>query len=287
MYVDPDAERAITAAEADRLRERIGQADAGPVYLAILPAAATAEAGGSADGVLEDLIRVMEEDGTYAVVVGNAFRAASSDLPAGQAGRLATQAFEERRADGVAPTLLAFVDLVGEAQAGGGSEPAGSEDDGGRGLGTYLIPILAIGGAGFFLFRRRKRRQQEDAELAEVKLAARDDLVLLGEGIRELDLDVELPSASAEAKRDYETALTMYERADGALDRARDVRDLEEVSASVEEGRYAIASARARLAGSEPPERTPPCFFDPRHGPSAREVEWSPPVRRAPARPGL
>ena len=38
-----------------------------------------------------------------------------------------------------------------------------------------------------------------------------------------------------------------------------------------------MASARARLEGREPPERTPPCFFDPRHGPSAREVEWSPP----------
>ena len=38
-----------------------------------------------------------------------------------------------------------------------------------------------------------------------------------------------------------------------------------------------MASARARLAGHEPPERTPPCFFDPRHGPSAREVELLPP----------
>jgi hypothetical protein len=25
------------------------------------------------------------------------------------------------------------------------------------------------------------------------------------------------------------------------------------------------------------PERTSPCFFDPRHGPSSREVEWAPP----------
>ena len=34
--------------------------------------------------------------------------------------------------------------------------------------------------------------------------------------------------------------------------------------------------ARARLEGREPPERRPPCFFDPRHGPSARDVEWTP-----------
>ena len=38
-----------------------------------------------------------------------------------------------------------------------------------------------------------------------------------------------------------------------------------------------MASAKARMAGEEPPERRPPCFFDPRHGPSTRDVLWSPP----------
>ena len=38
-----------------------------------------------------------------------------------------------------------------------------------------------------------------------------------------------------------------------------------------------MAKAKARLEGREPPERRPPCFFDPRHGPSSREVEWAPP----------
>jgi hypothetical protein len=37
-----------------------------------------------------------------------------------------------------------------------------------------------------------------------------------------------------------------------------------------------MTSAKERLAGREAPERTPPCFFDPRHGPSSREVEWAP-----------
>jgi hypothetical protein len=49
------------------------------------------------------------------------------------------------------------------------------------------------------------------------------------------------------------------------------------VTGAVDEGRHAMASARARLEGREPPERRPPCFFDPRHGPSAREIEWEPP----------
>ena len=35
--------------------------------------------------------------------------------------------------------------------------------------------------------------------------------------------------------------------------------------------------AREVLAGRTPPERRTPCFFDPRHGPSARDVSWCPP----------
>jgi hypothetical protein len=38
-----------------------------------------------------------------------------------------------------------------------------------------------------------------------------------------------------------------------------------------------MASAESRLEGKEPPERRPACFFDPRHGPSVRDVEWAPP----------
>jgi hypothetical protein len=31
------------------------------------------------------------------------------------------------------------------------------------------------------------------------------------------------------------------------------------------------------LNGQPAPERRPPCFFDPRHGPSVADVEWAPP----------
>ena len=38
-----------------------------------------------------------------------------------------------------------------------------------------------------------------------------------------------------------------------------------------------MAYAKAVLDGKPPPERRPPCFFDPRHGPSTEDVEWAPP----------
>ena len=123
---------------------------------------------------------------------------------------------------------------------------------------------------------RRRRRRQEAEEFAEVKENARDDLVALGDDIRALEIDMDMPGASQEAKADYETAVKAYERADQSWRLAQRPDDLEPVGAALEEGRWAMSSARARLEDREPPERRSPCFFDPRHGPSDRDVEWAP-----------
>src|SRR3954454_13815705 len=85
-----------------------------------------------------------------------------------------------------------------------------------------------------------------------------------------------MPGADPAAKADYERALDSYEQANGRFERAQRPADLGPVAQALEEGRYAMTSARARLNGEAPPERRPPCFFDPRHGPSSREVEWTP-----------
>ena len=49
----------------------------------------------------------------------------------------------------------------------------------------------------------------------------------------------------------------------------------EPATAALAEGRNELARARAALEGRDAPERRPPCFFDPRHGPAEREVEWA------------
>jgi hypothetical protein len=130
---------------------------------------------------------------------------------------------------------------------------------------------------------RRRRRRREEFE--PVREAAEEDLLALADDLRLLDIDVELPAADKRAKEDYARAVALYGRADSALDRARRVEDLEAVTAALEEGRHAMASAKARLEGRRPPERRPPCFFDPRHGPSSRDVEWAPPGGAARAVP--
>ena len=280
VYVDPSAELAVSAADQQRLRETIDRAGAGPVYIAILPLAAENETGGDPDGVLQALHDGLRRPGTYAVVVGKHFRAGSEGvLPPGVAGRLATQALDAHRSEGVTATLVDFVHRVAAAQQTGTAAPPPS-GDGGRGNGQpsggdgALIGLLILAGGGLVAYRAIRRRRDAQAELAEVKAAAHDDLIALADDVQKLE---EPAGANRQAKREYEQAVEDYGRASSAYDRATRPKQLQDVAGALEEGRYHMAVADALVAGRKPPERRPPCFFDPRHGPSTRDVEWAPP----------
>ncbi|HEX8086494.1 MAG TPA: hypothetical protein VF529_19555 [Solirubrobacteraceae bacterium] len=277
VYVHQDAEERITSAEAQELADLIAREQAGPMYIAIVPQALVDEAGGSAEEAIFEIGRALDRPGTYAIVAGDRFRAGATPgvLDRGVAGRLATDAFEIHGDDGVFPTLKEFVSLVGEARRNGGEPPPKGPGAGGFG-GLGLLALLGGGAALIAVSRNRRRRRETEAQVAELRETAKEDLVALGGDIRALDLDIEMPAADQAAKDDYERALTRYEQAERALDRARDPADFAPIGEALEEGRWAMASAKARLKGEPPPERHPPCFFDPRHGPSTRDVEWAP-----------
>src|SRR5215213_9648527 len=187
VYVDPSAERALSAGEADRLRARIDERGAGPLYLAVLPGSAKREGGGSAQGVAQAIAQRLDRPGTYAVVAGGSFSAGSTEVRG--AGAQATAAIKAHRREGTAAVLLDFVDRVAELRAGGSPGP-GSGGAGGSGGGVgaaLLLPLLALGGGALLLSLRRRRREQE-AELAELRDNVRDDLLALGDDIRALDL---------------------------------------------------------------------------------------------------
>ena len=98
-------------------------------------------------------------------------------------------------------------------------------------------------------FGHKSRRERE---FDEVKESAQDDLVSLGDDIRSLDVDIQMPSVPGEAKQRYEQALQAYQRASEIFDRAKRPEDLAPVSETLEEGRYAMAYAKALLEGKPP-----------------------------------
>ena len=248
VYVAPGVD-----ADVDAVRREI--ADRGlDVKIAVLPD------GGNPGETAGQVYERLGANGTLAVVAGERIVAG----PSGEAADAAREAAAASEGESVDAVLLDFVERVDEGSGGG--------------IGAGGLILLGLGGAGAAaLVVSRRRRMREDAErFAEVKGDARDDLVVLGDEIRALDLDMQMPGVSDETRGDYETAVNAYDNANRTFELARRPQDLEPVGAALEEGRWAMTSTRARLDGREPPERRSPCFFDPRHGPSTREVEWAP-----------
>lgn len=107
--------------------------------------------------------------------------------------------------------------------------------------------------------------------------ACDDDITTFGTELRDLDLDVVGRPLDDDANQDYTRALDAYDAAKQHLARAQYDIDVRRVAEILEEGRYAMACVRARVNGRPVPAKRPPCFFDPAHGPSTRNVTWAPP----------
>lgn len=281
VYVDPDARDVLPQSQEEGLEEDIAAAGGG-IFIAVFPG----EAGGERRAALEIGEQIMQdtgERGTYGVAVvsspdSGSLVAGSTELRRGLAPRLAQQA--AAGAGSVSQGLAQFVSSVDSARSGAGAGGAvrnpGTSSGGGSGF-LVLLGILAVV-FGVSRFRRNRRHKRVNEErMADLRRVATDDLVALGGDIRALDLDVEMPGANPEAKQRYAEAVEAYIRAEEAMNQAHTPEDFKPIGKELEEGRYDIAAARALLQGEEAPERRPPCFFDPRHGPSVTDVEWAPP----------
>jgi len=264
LYVAPDNAAGLDEAGAEQVRAALRASDV-PIQIAVF-----APGEGEPRQLTASLFRALQATGVYAVIAGpegrtfQAGQTGDTGLDAGVARQAASDAV---RSGGDATTiLLDFVAQVDEAHADGGAL-----DDGGGADGlALLIGALAIGGGvgAFALMRNRRTRRTRAEQALELRRVADADLVALGDDIRALDLDVEMPGADERAKADYARALTAHEQASAALAQAVAPEDFAPLAQTLEAGRYAMEAAKARLAGREPPEHRPPCFFDPRHGPS-------------------
>ncbi|WP_326796532.1 hypothetical protein OG946_14515 [Streptomyces sp. NBC_01808] len=106
------------------------------------------------------------------------------------------------------------------------------------------------------------------ADEAELRRRAEEEVVALGEAVREVETDAPDRAPHVHA------ALDAYAAAGTVLDGARSRADLAGVLALVAEGRDALEAARATR-----PRRTAPlplCFFNPLHGRATHRTRWRP-----------
>jgi hypothetical protein len=146
-----------------------------------------------------------------------------------------------------------------------------------------LLIVVALILGGVALYRRHAIQQRHAAEQAALdtqvstsKRAADEDVTKFGEELQRLDSDVAGHALDEGMQQDYQRALDAYDNAKMSLDAVTRPEEIRHVTEILEDGRYAVACVKARIAGEPLPAKRPPCFFNPAHGPSSQDVTWAP-----------
>ena len=156
-----------------------------------------------------------------------------------------------------------------------------------------VLVTVVFGGVGLYRRHAVNQRQAEEqaaleTQLSTSKRAADEDVTKFGEELQRLDSDVAGHALDEPMQQDYQRALDAYDDAKMSLDAVTKPDEIRHVTEILEDGRYAVACVKARIADQPLPAKRPPCFFNPAHGPSSRDVDWAPPggiARSVPACP--
>ncbi|MEU6587975.1 hypothetical protein ABZ923_01845 [Streptomyces sp. NPDC046881] len=275
VYVDPAARDQLSAADADTLATRIKDADK-PLFIAVLPA------GYRTTNLFADLRAATGVTGLYGVRLGDRFdaRADSSVMsPTARRNLVRSVQGEDAKAQLTDFTDRALVNMGGHAPRSWGGSAGGGHGMSTTGLITTVAVLVAAGAGAYALVRRtRKRREQEQrAALERLRVVVDEDITAFGEELDRLDFRPSEPGADDAMRADYERALDAYETAKQRMGAARRPEDVRLVTEALEDGRFSLAQLAARREHRPLPERRPPCFFDPRHGPSVSDATWTPP----------
>jgi hypothetical protein len=275
VYVADSEREQLSVPERGRLRLRILRKDIGRIQIAVVSQRSAARAGGV--GELANAVdqALPGRRGSLVATTGSAFHVVTSHPVVRPTAAALRSAVESNRDMSLAAQLLAAVDGIAEVDPGADADvnapspnlptiriPAAQPDDVADDVGdsfrlgvlivaaAIAIPFL-LGAMALVLAWRRRREAAEDREELD-RGDARDELIALGEEIQALDLDVEMPDASARGREEYERALRLYDRANQLLEQ-RDPNDVElyEARRSLEEGRQRVAAAREALAARQ------------------------------------
>jgi hypothetical protein len=145
---------------------------------------------------------------------------------------------------------------------------------------VLLVIVIAVIAAVALVAKRsadRKQLERKAVELEPVKKLVFEDVTALGTELQDLDEDLGSRELDRGTRADYQRALDAYESAKMAGDYMTSADEITHVTKILDDGRYAIACVRARVAGDPLPTRRPACFFDPRHGMAVEDVPYAPP----------
>ncbi len=134
-----------------------------------------------------------------------------------------------------------------------------------------IAGVFSLWWGAVTLGAHRARRRDEKAHLAVTRPMLNEEIIELSSQVAALPATND--PQQAKLSKDV---LDAVEKARHRLDAAKTDPDVEAVTTLLGSARYGLVCIDAVRAGKPIPEPTPPCFFDPRHGPSAAEVEWQP-----------
>src|SRR4051794_34218852 len=151
-----------------------------------------------------------------------------------------------------------------------------------------LLVIIILVALAFVVYRAVNQNKEAKAlearrvsDLEAVRRVSDEDVTRFGEELQRLDSDLLTETLDEPTRQDYQRALDSYESAKDSMTRLTRSEDVTHVTEALEDGRYAVACVRARVAGRPLPVRRPPCFFNPAHGPSTTDIDWAPPGGRS------
>ncbi|MEV4161136.1 hypothetical protein [Nonomuraea dietziae] len=273
----------LSSDEQSGIRDALKGAD-NKVYAVALPDNTVQES--ELGAYFTSLGKALDEAGrplaTIAVLDGKTLFASSSQVKQNYVTQIAKLSVNANPGDVVAG-MEDFTNRIDLAVAGKRSALNSGSSAGSEGSGTGALvglgALALVGGGGYFLYSKNKKKKLEarrQAELAAVKTTVEEDVTKFGEEITELDSDVRLAGAGGQNITEWQTALDSYEKAKAQLASVQQADQVRDVTTTLEDGRYALAVVKARVNNQPVPERRAPCFFNPQHGPSVRDVRWAP-----------
>jgi hypothetical protein len=277
VFVDQSAADLVSRSEVARLRARIAKRDKGRIQVVVVSRKRSARAGGLGN-VTNAIDQAWGQSHRGALVATDSagfYMVTSFDNPEATTAALRS-AVDNYKGHRLGGALLDAVNSIADVEPGHGADlaekvgrgsagpPGGSTSDGEDSTVTakdvsgsvsialilvaaaVALPLLLLAG-GMFLRARRARASAHDQRTIAVRDAL-EALESLGEDITAMDLDTEMPGASASGRADYNRAVELYQRVSQALDdRNPSDAELADIQRSLQEGRTRIEAARVAL----------------------------------------